>query len=160
MDAYVDELRYNAMGNAVMLVRRCQAQIEGEEPAPQAAEAEPVGGVEVRRDGEVALVCIHERRVSQENIREVNRAITRAAGEAAALVLDMREVGFITSVFIGTLVSRHKEFSQRRGYFVLTGLRPEVEEILASVALDKLLEITEDPDQAVASVRSRLRQRS
>ncbi len=107
-----------------------------------------MGGVEVRRDGEVALVCIHERRVSQENIREVNRAITRAAGEAAALVLDMREVGFITSVFIG------------RGYFVLAGLRPEVEDILASVALDKLLEITEDPDQAVASVRSRLRQRS
>ncbi|MHC4787911.1 MAG: ATP-binding protein [Planctomycetota bacterium] len=157
MDAFLDELLYNAKGNRAMLLRHRQidaaAKAPGVPPAPAApAEAGPLQVT--RRDG-VTIVELLRQRVSQENIMPIRQVLSEAIEAAQPVVLDMRRVGFITSIFLGLLVSTHKQLSQKGGRFVVAGIQESVREILESVALDNILELVADPEQAVAQLQER-----
>jgi serine/threonine-protein kinase RsbW len=157
MDSYADDLVYSRQGNAVMLVRHRQVEPELEERAAQAAAPTPGGPpASARREGDVAVVRVAAQRASQENVSTIAGVVQSAAEAAGGLVLDLSGVGLVTSVFLALLVSTHKRLSARGAPFVVAGVQPTVREVLAAVALDRVLELAEEPDAAVADLQRRL----
>jgi anti-sigma B factor antagonist len=57
------------------------------------------------------------------------------------LVLDFRNVSFIQSDELGTLVTLHKKMTAASGRLTLTNLTPLVREVFAVTKLDRVLEI-------------------
>ncbi|MHC4592124.1 MAG: ATP-binding protein, partial [Planctomycetota bacterium] len=158
MDSYVDELLYNAEGNRVMLTRRRQAEpIAGKPVVPAPEVPAGAGPVSVTQDGGVAVVEVLQPRISQENILPIREALSEALERSPAVVLDLQRVGYLTSIFLGLVVSTHRQLRSRGGWLVLSGLQAPVREILESVALDKLLETAPSRDEAVALLKEHLK---
>jgi anti-anti-sigma factor len=158
MDSYLDKLLYNARGNRAMLVRRRQAEPAARAVAVPPAEAPAVeaGPAKVSRQDGVAVVEILQQRVSQENILPIREALSEAIEGGPAVVLDLHRVGYLTSIFLGLVVSTQRRLGKGGGWLTVAGLQPSVLEIFESVALDQLLEITADTEEAVALLKGRL----
>jgi anti-anti-sigma factor len=158
MDSYLDQLLYNAKGNRVMLTRRRQAEpIAGEPVVPAPEVPASAGPVSVTHDGGVAVVEVLQPRISQENILPIREALSEAMERRPAIVLDLQRVGYLTSIFLGLVVSTHRHLRSRGGWLVLSGLQAPVREILESVALDKLLKTASSRDEAVDLLKKHLK---
>ena len=60
----------------------------------------------------------------------------------AMLLLDFREVRYLTSAMLGILVSLSRKAQETGGRFRLCGLRPEIRELFAITGLDRVMEIS------------------
>jgi anti-anti-sigma factor len=67
------------------------------------------------------------------------------------LLLDMDFVEYISSVGLGALVTLHKQMKQAGGRVAFFVSRPNVQELVRTSGLHKLLDIHEDREQAMAS---------
>lgn len=77
-----------------------------------------------------------------------------AAGPGATwkLVLDCRDVGMLSSVGLGMLITMHKKCSEGKGKFAIFGLSKEINELLKITKLDKLILVAGDEASAIAKV--------
>jgi hypothetical protein len=97
-------------------------------------------------EGDTTVVAFPEAGVwVGENViaRGLHAAFTGALGRRR-LLLDFSRVGRITSEELGTLVGVHKGLAASGGRVVLTHVRPQVYEVLATAQLHQLLEIHRD----------------
>lgn len=70
------------------------------------------------------------------------------------VLLDMTRVQYISSQFIGTLVSLHKKISALgKGKLILCGVGPRLTELLKITQLDRLLTIKASQSDVLASNR-------
>lgn len=79
----------------------------------------------------------------------VSQALVDCSG-LPRIVLNLSELKFASSSFIAGLVSLHKKVRVAGGKLVLCELRPVMVEILEGARLNKLFDITEDEENALA----------
>lgn len=77
-----------------------------------------------------------------------------AAGPAChwRIAINMADVGMLTSVGIGTLVTINKRCKDNKGKMALFGLNDTIMEVLKLTRLDKLFPIAKDRDAAIKAV--------
>lgn len=77
-----------------------------------------------------------------------------AAGPGATwkLVLDCRDIGMLSSVGLGMLITMHKKCIEGKGKFAIFGLSKEINELLKITKLDKLIVVASDEAAAISKV--------
>ncbi|UCD27816.1 MAG: anti-sigma factor antagonist [Planctomycetota bacterium] len=109
--------------------------------------------IEPQEDVILAVVdCV---RMEEEHTQMMQEEVSAAAEQSRQLpvVLDLSKVEFVPSLSLGALVNLLREFKQHNQRFILAGLHPDVRGTLAVTRLDKLFEITNSVDEALAQVR-------
>lgn len=90
------------------------------------------------------------------DIEGVGRIETRFSGMTAspraAIIVDMSQVPFMSSIGIRALMMNAKAVSKRGGKLVLLGLDSNVRSVLASSGVDQLLPVCERLDEAIDKV--------
>jgi anti-sigma B factor antagonist len=91
--------------------------------------------------------------VSQRESQVIETELS-AAGPGATwkLVLDCRDVGMLSSVGLGMLITMHKKCSDGKGKFAIFGLSKDINDLLKITKLDKLIHVTVDEAAAIAKV--------
>ena len=98
------------------------------------------------------LAVVNLTSLDEDHTRRMQEEVARAAAAARHLpvVLDLSRVEFVPSLSLGALVTLLQECRQHNQRFVLAGMQPPVRESLAITRLDKLFEICESVDDALA----------
>lgn len=68
------------------------------------------------------------------------------------LAVDFTDVGMITSVGIGMLVTLHNKTKAGKGMLTLFGMRPEIAELLKLTRLDRMFTIVKDRSAAMQAL--------
>jgi anti-anti-sigma factor len=68
------------------------------------------------------------------------------------VILNLSEIQFVSSSFIAGLVALHKRIRSADGKMVLCGLSPVVRETLNGAKLDRLLNLADSEQEALASL--------
>ncbi len=71
------------------------------------------------------------------------------AGKHGPIVLDFRDVRFLSSQALGVLVTIRKKAGQQQNQIALAAVRPELLRIFKITSLDKLFTFFDSTDQAV-----------
>lgn len=92
------------------------------------------------------------------DIQGVGLIETQFAGMTAAprtaIVVDMSQVPYMSSIGIRALLMNAKAVGRRGGKFVLLSPQPNVKNVLETSGIDQLIAICGDLDQAVLKVTS------
>jgi len=67
------------------------------------------------------------------------------------IVVDFSDVKFLSSSALGVLITLHRKAAAIKGRVVLCGLRPELRRVFEISRLDKLLDLHETEEQALAT---------
>lgn len=84
---------------------------------------------------------------------QVKRQVAAAAAEARSIpnvILDLANVGMLPSLSLGALVTLMKELKASDQRLILAGVQAPVREALAITRLDRLFEMHDDVDSALA----------
>jgi len=111
--------------------------------------------VTIELQEEILLAVVECDRMEEEHTQVMQSEVSEAAGRSRQLpvVLDLSKVEFVPSLSLGALVNLLREFKQHKQRFILAGIRPNVRGTLAVTRLDKLFEIVNSVDEALAQVR-------
>jgi len=104
---------------------------------------------------EIILATVDCGQMRDEQANALQKEVTAAAEGTPELpvVVDMTKVEYIPSVTIGALVALWKRFDQAKRRFILVGLQPQIRKTLAVCRLDKVFEISESVDEALARIK-------
>ena len=117
-------------------------------------------------EAEIGMICTHriqngvcvvsiEGNIALDGVNEA-KAYLRPHLESAdvkGLVINFEKVNFIDSSGIGLIVSIFKTMQQKEGKFALTNLSKKNEEIFSITRLNKILDIFESEQEALASMK-------
>ena len=98
--------------------------------------------MEVTRTATSTVVHIADcRTITESNAEAIGAELDRLAAEAPGqhLVLDVRDVDFISSVGLGKLIGLHGRLRVRGGRLTLRNSSPMVREIMAVTCLDQVI---------------------
>ncbi len=165
MDNYMDRLIYNPEGNAVMLVlqKEARAKEAPEDTAADAAKTAPTvekaspGPAQVKSDPPVAVVKLYEQRITHETLDPVRDILVETAEKHKGLVIDMQEVTYVSSAFIGALMKIFRIIREKQGRLAPAAIQPPVRDILTSVSLDRVMKFYDDSDEALQELKKELR---
>jgi len=87
-------------------------------------------------------------------VRELGEELERLAAEHPThrLILDFREVQYISSTMLGQLVRLQKQIAQLQGQLRLTGLGPVLRDTFRIGRFEPLFEIHESVDEALRAM--------
>lgn len=103
-----------------------------------------------RRDD--AVVCRIAGSATMDTSHRFHEQLLEACPESAALmIVDLRELDFICSLGLGSLVASHLRVRKSGGWLRLVGPRPAVREMLEMTRLDLLMPVFASVDEACAS---------
>ena len=94
--------------------------------------------LEVERRGDVCLVSPHGRIGEAEAYAFQRELLALVDQGATKIILDLSDVSFVTSSFLGALMIVHKRVRQRGGYVRVASPQPLVRSILEITKLTKL----------------------
>lgn len=103
-------------------------------------------------DGEITRVIL-DGRMDIEGAQAVDLRMNVVAGSARFLLVDLRNVTFIGSMGIRSIVVPAKNVCRRGGKVALFGPVPMVEEVLKTSNVHEVIPIFHDLDAAVSSLR-------
>lgn len=111
--------------------------------------------VSIEQTDEILLAVVHCEQMKESETQVMQTEVLASAEQARHLpvVLDLSDVAFIPSVTLGALVVLLQELKKSGQRFLLAGLQPDVRGTLALTRLDKLFEICDTRDDALAQVR-------
>ena len=108
----------------------------------------------VRRQDDVTIIEFVDRNILDEaNIQQIGSEIGSLieSGESDKLVISFSNVDHLSSAALGTLITIHNKLKARGGALRLTNIDPQIYEVFAITKLNKLFDIQETLDDAVAS---------
>ncbi len=100
-------------------------------------------------DGVTILDATSGKVALSQQIEEVSGVLIRE-GSIPQVVINLVDVQMVTSSFIAGLVALHKRIHTANGKMVVCQLRPVVKETLHGAKLDKLLNIADSEQEALA----------
>tara|TARA_Y100000589_G_scaffold303056_1_gene315097 strand:- start:1766 stop:2155 length:390 start_codon:yes stop_codon:yes gene_type:complete len=113
--------------------------------------------VNFEEDVNVLIARLVGPNIGQREAEIITEAMTKTlahAVDATVMHVDMTEVTFMNSMGIGMLVDLRGKTSSRKMKLILGGVKPELEQLLKMVRLDKLFKIcTTDAELAKALKR-------
>jgi anti-anti-sigma factor len=109
-------------------------------------------GVHLDIRPDVVVADVAHKLLDSENCQELNDALDAARERQLPLVLDFAHVMYMTSMAIGVLLSMHKEMVKLCKPMVLASVRPALKSVLATMLLDKVLDMADTMDSAMQRV--------
>jgi anti-anti-sigma factor len=107
-------------------------------------------GVNVDARQDVVVAEVVHKLVDSENCQEMHAALDVARERNLPLILDFGHVMYMSSMAIGVLLSMHKEMARLCKPMILASVRPALRSVLATMLLDKVLDMSDTMDQALA----------
>jgi anti-sigma B factor antagonist len=108
--------------------------------------------LKIEEKAQVVLIEIKEERLDAHNSGELKAEMLKLFDEGKnSLVIDLKEVRFVDSSGLGSLVSGFKNASARNGNLKLAGLQPQVKSMFELTRLHRVFEIFPGVDEALAS---------
>jgi anti-sigma B factor antagonist len=108
----------------------------------------------VRKVNNVTQVEFVDRNILDEsNIHQIGEEIAHLveAEQNPKLVISFANVDHLSSAALGTLITIHNKVKARSGQLRLARIDPQIYEVFVITKLNKLFEIHEDVDRAMAS---------
>ncbi|MDX9910827.1 MAG: STAS domain-containing protein [Phycisphaerales bacterium] len=108
----------------------------------------------VTNAGDVTQVSFIDRNILDEaNIQAIGEEISRLvdAKDQPKLLIDFQNVDHLSSAALGTLLTIRSRVSGRGGKLRLSNIDPQIYEVFVITRLNKLFDIHETTDQALAS---------
>jgi anti-anti-sigma factor len=107
-----------------------------------------------QRDG-VIVVAVQPSEMDEDATRQMQAEVLAAAEQNRMLpvALDLSRVNYFPSLSLGAVVTLLSTLRKHQQRLILAGLQPQVREALAITHLDKLFEIHQSIDDAVAHQR-------
>jgi anti-anti-sigma factor len=105
-------------------------------------------------DGSVRTIYLTEPRILDElAIRGIGEELLAILdkSEERNILLDFRAVQFMSSSALGMLIRFSKRCKEFKARLKLCGISPEIYQVFKITALDKILEIHKDHEEAVAA---------
>jgi anti-sigma B factor antagonist len=88
------------------------------------------------------------------NMNELTDLIDeQQAGGNKDLILNLRNLDFISSSGIGLIVQKHEEFRKIGKRFWVAGLNPDIAKIFDQLSLEEIINIVPDAQEAIAKIR-------
>jgi anti-sigma B factor antagonist len=106
---------------------------------------------EATTSNDITIIRILTRKILEEGtIKRLGEDLLAFVDKGCRkLVLNFRQVEFVSAAFYGRLITLHKEMKRNGGSFVLCEIIPEVYEVLVITKLNKLFEIKEMEAEAL-----------
>lgn len=102
--------------------------------------------------GAVVLIEVKEERLDAHNSGNLKTQMLSLFEDGKHdLVIDLKDVRFVDSSGLGSLVSGFKNASARNGNLKLCGLQPQVKSMFELTRLHRVFEIFASADEALAS---------
>ena len=108
----------------------------------------------VRKVDNVTQVEFVDRNILDEsNIHQIGEEITHLveADQKPKVIISFANVDHLSSAALGTLITIHNKVKARSGQLRLAKIDPQIYEVFVITKLNKLFEIHEDVDRAMAS---------
>ena len=109
----------------------------------------------VRQDGEVTQVEFVDRNILDEGfIQQIGVEIDGLIESATSpkLLLCFSNVDHLSSAALGTLITIHQKVKEKGGQLRLSDIDPQIHEVFIITKLNKLFEIHETSEEALASL--------
>ena len=110
--------------------------------------------LDIEEVGDVTIAKFLDKKILDEtNIQIIGSQMFRLVEEDGRrdIVLDFTNVEYLSSAALGKLITMEKKVKAARGRLRLCSIRPEIYEVFAITKLNKLFQIHEDQEQALAS---------
>lgn len=108
--------------------------------------------LEIRKH-KAATVFLPRGRITETEAYEIERELAAVLAEGEArIVVDLAEVSYVTSSFLGALMAAMQETRDAGGFVRLAAPQPLVAEVLATTKLDKLLAVYPSVEAALEDV--------
>ena len=119
------------------------------------AEVKPKISVEYAENATV-VTLIDERILEEDDIRALREAIMSIVDQAGRLrlILDFRNVRFLSSAVLGLLIRISKKIYESVGELKLCNIDRKLQEVFKITRLTKIFDIHRDLESAVASLSS------
>ena len=116
-------------------------------------EIRPTVSVEYRGEA-VVLTLTDEKILEDEQIRSLQDSIIPVVEQAGRvnLILDFRNVRFLSSAVLGLLIRVSKRVYEGDGQLRLCNIHPKIHEIFRITRLTKIFDIYPDLEQAIAGL--------
>ena len=114
--------------------------------------------VNFEEDGSILIARLVGPNIGQREAEIITEAMGKKLPEAidaSIMHVDMSEVTFMNSMGIGMLVDLRGKASNRKMKLVLGGVKPELEQLLKMVRLDKLFKICTNDAQLAKALKRR-----
>ena len=106
----------------------------------------------IEEKGQVVLIEVKEERLDAHNSGELKAEMLKLFDEGKNnILIDLKDVRFVDSSGLGSLVSGFKNASARNGNLKLCGLQPQVKSMFELTRLHRVFEIFPAVDEALAS---------
>jgi anti-sigma B factor antagonist len=101
--------------------------------------------------GDVTVAHLLERRIIDEaNVRALGEELFKLAeGQRRKVVLDFKDVEYLSSAALSKLVELNSKLCRRDGNLVLCGIRSDIFEVFRITRLDRLFIICPNVDEAI-----------
>ncbi len=109
----------------------------------------------VRKVNKVIQIEFVDRNILDEsNIHQIGEEITHLieVEQAPKVIISFANVDHLSSAALGTLITIHNKVKARAGQLRLAKIDPQIYEVFVITKLNKLFEIHEDVDRAMASL--------
>lgn len=110
----------------------------------------------VRKESGVTFVEFVDRNILDEaNIQQIGEEITSLidADAQPKLVISFSNVDHLSSAALGTLITIHNRMKGKQGQLRLANIDPQIYEVFVITKLNKLFEIHDTTERAVASLK-------
>ncbi len=112
--------------------------------------------LKVKRDAGVIEVMFRDRNILDEaNIQQIGEEIKGLidAEPKPRLLINFSDVDHLSSAALGTLITVNNRIKALNGQLRLCNIDPQIYQVFVITKLNRLFEIHETPDKAVASFR-------
>lgn len=108
----------------------------------------------VRVDGSVTIVELHGQFIGGDETDAVRDTLTKLGQERSVqFVLDLSDVSYVNSSFIGVLLGANAVVVRNRGAMVLAGMQESVREVLSITKMHLVFRLHADVQEALRSLR-------
>ena len=111
--------------------------------------------IDVEQIGDVTVARFTDKKILDENnIQVIGNQLFGLVEEEGRkkIVLDFSNVEYLSSAALGKLITMDKKVKAAGGKLRLCSIRPEIFEVFMITKLNKLFDIKEDQDQALAGL--------
>ncbi len=108
-------------------------------------------------DNVVLAKVTKERLLDPPSITALGEALTQILDRypRISLVLDLADVGYMSSAVLGKLIATHKQVKALKGRMCLAGVRPALLPLFKVTNLDKVFEMYPEAEPAMRQYRSK-----
>jgi len=108
--------------------------------------------LEAENRGDIFILKVKMAEIDLANVAEVRREYAKIDDQNPKFaIIDLQDVSFIDSSAIGWIISIHQQYKKKDCKLCIASNRRELKEVFALTYIDKLIDIYDDIDLAIAS---------